>query len=300
MSSALDSEVKTRITPLSEVGQPEGLVDDCLVMIYSPDPHNLGKRQVLGNETLRIGRERGNQIVLPSDSVSRRHCRIDRRKAAWCIKDLGSTNGTYVNDELVEEYQLRRGDQIKVGDTIFKYLTGQDVEAQYHETIYRMTIMDGLTNVHNKRYLIETLERELPRATRHQRALSLCMFDLDHFKNVNDTFGHIAGDYVLKEVAGAVRIRLRPDDIIARYGGEEFAVLLPETDLMGAGVIAEELRKLVAERVFDFEGERIPVTISIGCTQLKADDESDPLKLIKSADDKLYQAKRSGRNRVCI
>ena len=299
LTSALDSEVKTRITPLSEVGQPEADAEDCLVIIYSPDAHNLGKRQVLGNETLRIGRERGNQIVLPSDSVSRRHCRIDRRKASWFIKDLGSTNGTYVNDELVEEYQLRRGDQVKVGDTIFKYLSGQDVEAQYHETIYRMTITDGLTNVHNKRYLIETLERELPRATRHARPLSLCMFDLDHFKQVNDNFGHIAGDYVLKEVASAVRSRLRPDDIIARYGGEEFALLLPETDLPGARVIAEELRKIIAERVFDFEGERIPVTISVGCTQLKSDDESDPLRLIKSADNKLYEAKRTGRNKVC-
>ena len=300
MSSALDSEVKTRITPLSEVGQPEADADDCLVVIYSPDSHNLGKRQILGNETLRIGRERGNSIVLQSDSVSRRHCRIDRRKAAWFIKDLGSTNGTYVNDELVEEYQLRRGDQVKVGDTIFKYLSGQDVEAQYHETIYRMTIMDGLTNVHNKRYLIETLERELPRATRHGRPLSLCMFDLDHFKQVNDNFGHIAGDYVLKEVASAVRSRLRPDDIIARYGGEEFALLLPETELQGARAIAEELRRLIAERVFDFEGERIPVTISVGCTQLHREDESDPLKLIKAADNKLYEAKRAGRNRVCV
>ncbi len=294
----MDSEVKTRITPLSEVAQPEGSGDDCLVVIYSPDARNFGKRQVLGSETLRIGRERGNQIVLPSDSVSRRHCRIDKRKIAWFVKDLGSTNGTYVNDELIEEYQLRRGDQIKVGDTIFKYLSGQDVEAQYHETIYRMTIMDGLTNVHNKRFLLETLERELPRAIRHQRPLALCMFDLDHFKGVNDTYGHIAGDYVLKEAAGVVRSRLRPDDVIARYGGEEFAVLLPETELQGAAIIAEELRKLIAEHSFEFEGERIPVTISIGCTQLRADD--DPIKLTKAADTKLYEAKRSGRNRVCV
>lgn len=293
----MDSEVKTRITPLSEVGAPEGSGDDCLVVIYSPDAHNFGKRQVLGNEAMRVGRERGNQIVLPSDSVSRRHCRIDKKKSSWFIKDLGSTNGTYVNDELIEEYQLRRGDQIKIGDTIFKYLSGQDVEAQYHETIYRMTIMDGLTNVHNKRYLLETLERELPRAIRHQRPLSLCMFDLDHFKQVNDTYGHIAGDFVLKEVAGVVRSRLRPDDVIARYGGEEFAVLLPETDLKGAHAIAEELRKLIAEKVFEFEGERIPVTISIGCTQLRGED--DAIKLVKAADVKLYEAKRGGRNRVC-
>ena len=123
------------------------------------------------------------------------------------------------------------------------------------------------------------------------------MFDLDHFKQVNDTYGHIAGDYVLKEVASCVRSRLRPDDVIARYGGEEFAVLLPETDLKGAHAIAEELRKIIAERVFEFEGERIPVTVSIGCTQLRGED--DAIKLVKAADVKLYEAKRGGRNRVC-
>jgi len=293
----VDSEVKTRITPLSEVVQPEGAGEDCLVVIYSPDQHTFGKRQILAGEPLRIGRERGNQVVLQSDSVSRRHCRIDKRKAGWIIKDLGSTNGTYVNDQLVEEYQLRRGDQIKVGDTIFKYLSGSDVEAQYHETIYRMTIMDGLTNVHNKRYLVEALDRELPRATRHQRPLAVLMFDLDHFKQVNDTYGHIAGDYVLKEAANVVRVRLRPDDVIARYGGEEFAVVLPETDLKGAVVIAEELRKRLAEHEFMFEAERISVTVSIGCTQLRG--EEDAVKLLQAADVKLYEAKRGGRNRVC-
>jgi diguanylate cyclase (GGDEF)-like protein len=291
----VDSEVKTRITPLSEINQPEQ-AEDCLVIIYSPDEGNFGKRQLLSSP-MRIGRERGNQIVLQSDSVSRRHCLIDQRQTTWYIKDLGSTNGTYVNDQLIEEYQLRRGDQVKVGDTIFKYLSGSDVEAQYHETIYRMTIMDGLTNVHNKRYLIEALEREISRAGRHERPLALLLFDLDHFKQVNDTYGHIAGDYVLKEVAAVAKSRLRPDDILARYGGEEFAVVLPETELMGGVAIAEQLRQLIKDHPFEFEGERIPVSASIGAAQLAPG--HDPMNLIKAADVKLYDAKRSGRDRVC-
>ena len=197
----------------------------------------------------------------------------------------------------MKELQLRRGDQVKVGDTIVKYLSGSDVEAQYHETIYRMTIVDGLTGVNNKRHLMETLEREIPRARRHQRPLTLLMFDLDHFKRINDTFGHLAGDYTLKEFATVVKNRLRPDDTIARYGGEEFAVVLPETPKIGGIKIADELRALVASHPFQFEAEAITVTVSIGVAQL--DERWDVLNFVKAADEQLYAAKRGGRNRVC-
>jgi diguanylate cyclase (GGDEF)-like protein len=202
-----------------------------------------------------------------------------------------------VNDKQVGEYQLRRGDQVKIGDTIVKFLSGSDLEAQYHETIYRMTIIDGLTQIHNKRYLMETLEREIPRARRHARPLSVVMFDIDHFKNVNDNYGHLAGDYVLKELATLVKSRLRPDDIVGRYGGEEFCALLPETSVAGAAAIAEDLRRRVQERKFVFEGETMPVTVSLGCAELGG--EMDVLLLVKSADERLYDAKRGGRNRVC-
>ena len=147
-----------------------------------------------------------------------------------------------------EDRQLRRGDQIKIGDTILKFLSGADLESQYHETIYRMTIMDGLTGIHNKRYLVEQLDRELSRATRHGRPLSMVICDIDHFKRVNDEFGHLAGDYVLKEVAQLAKSRIRPDDVIARYGGEEIALILPETDLAGGVRIAGELRAMIATR----------------------------------------------------
>ncbi|MBK8169374.1 MAG: GGDEF domain-containing protein [Sandaracinaceae bacterium] len=295
----LDSDVKTRITPLDEIkgGAPDKGAD-CLVVIYTSDASQFGKRHVLAANQLNFGRGSENDVQLENDSVSRRHCRVEQRKGAWYAVDLDSTNGTYVNDELInKEVQLRRGDQIKVGDTILKYLSGSDVEAQYHETIYKMTIIDGLTGANNKRFLLESLERELPRARRHQRPLSLCMIDIDHFKAVNDGFGHLAGDYVLKELATLIRTRLRPDDILARYGGEEFGIALPETSREGAVKIADQLRALVEKHRFQFEGEHIPVTMSVGVAQL--DDKWDVLQLIKAADEKLYEAKRSGRNRVC-
>ena len=291
-----DSDIKTRVTPLEEL-RPSKAGSDCLVVIYSNDQRQFGKRYVLGDDPLTIGRGQENRVVLDNDSVSRRHCRAEKRGPAWFIVDLDSTNGTYVNDEQVTELTLRRGDQVKVGDTILKFLSGSDLEAQYHETIYNMTIVDGLTQINNKRYLMETLEREIPRARRHMRPLSVVMFDIDHFKSINDNYGHLAGDYVLKELATLVKGRLRPDDVLGRYGGEEFLAALPETDLEGAASIAEDLRRRIEERRFVFEGETIAVTVSLGCGEL--DGKMDVTGLIKAADEKLYAAKNSGRNRVC-
>lgn len=291
-----DSDIKTRVTPLEEL-RPQKAGNDCLVVIYSSDPRQFGKRYVLGDEAITVGRGAENRIVLDNDSVSRRHCRAEKRNGQWYIVDLDSTNGTYVNDEQVTELALRRGDQVKIGDTIVKFLSGSDLEAQYHETIYNMTIIDGLTGINNKRFLMEALEREIPRARRHERPLTVVMFDIDHFKHINDNYGHLAGDYVLKELANLVKSRLRPDDIIGRYGGEEFCAILPETQLSGAASIAEDLRHRIEERRFVFESEAIPVTVSLGCGELAG--EMDVLGLIKIADEKLYEAKRSGRNKVC-
>jgi len=293
----LDSDIKTRVTPLDELKLPAKQGQDCLVIIYSSDSRQFGKRHVLGEVPVQLGRGSENTIVLENDSVSRRHAVIEKRGPHYHVKDLDSTNGTYVNDELITDYPLRRGDQVKVGDTILKFLSGSDMEAQYHETIYRMTIVDGLTGVHNKRYLVETLEREIPRARRHGRPLALVMLDIDHFKRINDTFGHLAGDYVLKELATLVKSRLRPDDVIARYGGEEFGVVLPETPIAGGASIAEDLRRRVEAHTFVFENETIRVTVSMGVSELA--EHVDVLGFVKAADELLDRAKREGRNRVC-
>jgi len=296
-----DFEEKTRVTVVVPNPPDEGSAhpNDCLVVIYTKEATLLGKRFVLEQSPTRAGRGADNHIVLDGDSVSRRHCHFERRGESWLVVDDGSTNGTYVNDEHISsEHRLANGDRIKVGPTIFKFLSGTDVESQYHEEIYRLTIIDGLTQAYNKRYLFEALEREIIRARRHARDLSVLMFDIDHFKPINDDHGHLAGDVVLKELARLIQGRIRRDELLARYGGEEFVVMLPETDLEGAFSLAETLRARVEENTFVFQSDRIAVTISLGCSTLQDSDRS-ATDLLKRADERLYEAKRGGRNRVC-
>lgn len=291
---------KTRITDIVPVPISHRRGSDCLVVIYTKDQSLLGKRFVLEQSPLRVGRGSDNQIILEGDSVSRRHAHWERRGDNWWVVDDGSTNGTYVNDDLIaRQHLLQNGDRIKIGGIIFKYLSGEDVESQYHEEIYKMTIIDGLVQIYNKRFLYEALEREITRARRHVRDLAVVMFDIDFFKRINDQFGHLAGDYVLKELARVVQSRIRRDEIFARYGGEEFSLVLPETSLQGAFSLCEAIRERVAQHRFVFQGEVIPVTISMGATILNEHDRVAP-DVIARADEKLYEAKRSGRNKVCI
>ena len=184
-------------------------------------------------------------VEVPTSRSIRNRSRVTTAKIVNTGKSIlharpGSTNGTYVNDEPIDEYVLRDGDLIKIGRTIFKFLTGDNIENAYHEEIYRLTTIDGLTQIFNKRYFLETLEREIARAHRYRRALSLVMFDIDHFKKVNDSYGHLAGDYVLKHLASRARRRSGARTCFARYGGEEFAIVLPEIDAAGTRAVRRE------------------------------------------------------------
>jgi diguanylate cyclase (GGDEF)-like protein len=273
-------------------------VTDCLVVIYTKEPTLLGKRFVLENNPTRVGRGADNHVVLDGDSVSRRHAHFEQRGSGWLVVDDGSTNGTYCNDEQISrEVVLKNGDRVKIGPTNFKFLSGADVEAQYHEEIYRMTIIDGLTQIHNKRYFLEFLDREMARCARYGRPLSLVMFDIDHFKKINDQHGHLTGDHVLKEIAKRLHSRIRREELLARYGGEEFAAVLPETGKDGAMEFGEQIRQLVDREPFEFEGDSLPVTISVGVATLDGEPLDAP-SFIKVADENLYKAKRGGRNKV--
>lgn len=286
----------TRVTKVSSLHEHSGDAEFCLVVLYGPD---LGKKYVLqGEGAFSIGRDEKNFICVDLDNVSRRHAEIFRREGNFFVADLGSTNGTYLNDEEILELQpLRSGDLVKIGGAIFKFLSGDNIETLYHEEIYQLAICDGLTQVSNKRYFLEFLEREMGRCHRFGRALSLIMLDIDHFKAINDQNGHLAGDYVLRELAQMVQGRVRKEECFARYGGEEFAYVVPESGAENTRTLAERLRKLVESHRFTFEGKPIHVTVSLGVADLTAD-MTDLWQFIKAADQNLYKAKREGRNRV--
>jgi two-component system, cell cycle response regulator len=286
----------TAVTVISKIQKRAFARASALVVIYGKE---LGRKYDLEDGKIVIGRSSKSDIQIDHDSVSRQHVQMTVDQGKVSIEDVGSTNGTFLNDATLEgRVHLRNNDLIKVGRTVFKFIAHNNIEAAYHDEIYRLTTVDGLTQVHNRRYFDETIERELSRCRRYGRALSLLLMDVDHFKQINDSFGHLAGDAVLKEVASAIRKRIRKEDLLARYGGEEFAVLTPEIDYKGALATAEKVRKVIEKYEFSFDGEVIPVTISCGVATLgKKGDEATAL--VQRADEKLYEAKESGRNKVC-
>jgi len=282
-------------------GQPaESFFEAAVIVIAHPENRRLGNRFALApGTTIEIGRSPSAQISLPEvPSLSRSHARLRYSGGHVTIEDLGSRNGTYINDREVEAAtDLRSGDRFQVGSVHFKFLHDRDVEHAYHEAIYQMVMRDGLTEIFNQRKFAEEGERELARALRHARPLTLILFDLDHFKSVNDTFGHLCGDAVLKQTAARVNGRLRPEQIFARIGGEEFAVLCPEIDLAGAGTLAERLRELLSGRPFECGPTGIHVTCSFGVAAAGGS-MSHLSDLVAAADRALYRAKEAGRDRV--
>lgn len=259
----------------------------------------IGRRYDLEKDAVLIGRGPDNDIVLDLDTVSRRHARIDRRDGRTTLTDLQSTNGTYMDERRVPPYvpqELPRPARVIIGRAIFKYQAGDDLDLQYTEEIYQLKITDGLTGLPNRRRFMEVLSAEIPRARRHRRDLALVMMDIDHFKSVNDSLGHLAGDHVLRELANVVSLQVRQGEVFARYGGEEFVLLLPETNGEQARQTAERVRAKVESCTFQFADRRIPVTVSMGIGAFQGD--MDEQALIEAADRNLYKAKELGRNRV--
>lgn len=272
--------------------------DCCLVQIY---PTNIVDGMVkLEKEVLTIGRETTSELALVDGSVSRQHARLERCDAGYWLTDIGSTNGTFVDNVSVAKKLLVGGETIRFGSFIFKFLRASGIEAQYHSTVYNAMTRDGLTGAFNKNYLLDSLAQEISRSQRSQRPLCVMMMDIDYFKKVNDTYGHLVGDEVLREFSNRIQEAKRDDDLLCRYGGEEFVVILDSTQIDQANTIAERCRDNVRSRPFETSTGPIEVTVSIGVAELTKDDgKFGSSSLLERADGHLYRAKQSGRNRVC-
>jgi diguanylate cyclase (GGDEF)-like protein len=273
-----------------------------IILIAHPENQRLGSRFRLSpGTTLEIGRSAAVGISLPEVmSISRKHARLRYLGPVVTVEDLGSTNGTYINGQPIHgRAMLRSGDRFQTAAVHFKFLHEQDVESAYHLAIYELVAKDGLTEIFNKRKFDEELQREHARAARHHRPLSMITFDLDEFKSINDSYGHLCGDFILKQVASLARDLVRPEQVLARMGGDEFAILAPETALEGAEALAAKLR----DRIAGFEHRYGEIKILVGCSFGVAEltrEMTIPQALYQAADQALLLAKRSGRNRVAV
>ncbi len=267
----------------------------CLVVVAGP---SMGEKFSLAKERIVIGRHREAEICINDESISRKHAEVLSKADRIVLRDLGSKNGTYSNNHKILEIELKDGDLIRIGDATLKYLGPNNVEQFYLDEMSERARRDSLTGLFNKQAFHTCLGQILLRCRDLGEPLSVAMLDLDWFKNINDQWGHPAGDNVLKEFADLIKPGIRPTDFFARWGGEEFGLILPHTSLKEAPVATERIRNRVANHAFLFEGQRLPVTISIGITErTDADETIEPL--ISRADKALYQAKQEGRNRSC-
>src|SRR3954452_4867074 len=254
--------------------------------------------KVEGEKTV-IGRGQKAQIRLFDDGISREHAQLLIEGNRIVLQDLGSTNGTFCNGLKVDRRELVDGDKILVGSTtILKFTYHDNLDEMFQKQMYESALRDGLTKAFNKKYFTDRLESEFTFATRHGSPLALVLFDIDHFKKVNDTHGHQAGDHVLSELSTLLTGALRAEDVFARYGGEEFAVICRGSDVNQGQIVAERMRKAVEVHKFMFEGTHIPLTISVGVAVLPDSTVRDANDVVSHADQALYSSKRGGRNRV--
>lgn len=247
-----------------------------------------------------VGRATKAELRVEDDGISRHHASISNESGRAWIEDLGSRNGTFVNGERIDnKVELREGDKIQVGrGTVLRFGFQDALDESFHASLLSSALRDGLTKLFNKRYLMDRLDSELKFAQRHNTSLALLLFDIDHFKTINDTHGHLAGDAVLTKVADVVLGAVRNEDVVARFGGDELAVVLRSTSIDSAAFTAERLRKLVEAARPTFEAARLQATVSIGIASYPETGAMTPEHLISAADKALYAAKRAGRNRV--
>lgn len=294
-----DESESTAIFTLDALGVPSAPSDARHVLVRM-DGSDIGKVIALKpNHAFVVGRLPECDLSLKYEGVSRQHARIVFENGGYVIEDLGSANGTLVRGQRVGRHPLKDGDVLQFGPLVsVRYSITDSQEEQIMRHLYEASVRDSLTGAFNREYLAERLKSEVAFALRHRTDASLIMFDLDHFKRVNDGFGHPAGDAVLIEVVRTVNKDLRAEDVLARYGGEEFAISLRGVSLAGTERLAERIR-INNGRTLKVAQHEIPVSISVGCAMLSECGPSPSVEsLVAIADRRLYAAKTGGRNRV--
>lgn len=267
----------------------------CLTFIHGP---RIGQLFALEKKEIVIGRSPDCDLWIEDSAISRKHFKVVVQGEKIQIKDLGSTNGTYVNGNPVKESELNDGDKIQISrETILEFNYLDESSRLSEKKRFEMGVMDPVTNIYNKRYFLDRLREEFTFARRKKRNLSIIMFDLDHFKELNDTYGHLAGDLVLQKLCSEISKAVRSDDIFARYGGEEFVIVMRDTDVRHALELAERIRLLTSKLIIPWEDKTIKLTISCGVAA-GSDKLNDFLDLVAEADKCLYESKNKGRNRV--
>jgi two-component system cell cycle response regulator len=276
-----------------------------------PDREHLVLRVVTGDDagavielnegSYVVGRARGVDIRIDTRGVSRIHARVTRSGNNVFVEDLGSRNGTwYENASLVGRQKLIDGQRISIGGTVLRLsrLDHQDLATAL--ALSDAARKDPLTSAFNRGYFDRRLAAEVERSHQNERSTSLVMIDLDHFKKINDQFGHTAGDAVLRSVGHILAAVTRVEDVVARYGGEEFAVIVPGATTLGAALLAQRARTAIENAVIDHDARQLRVTASLGVATIERGSTYEALDLVRTADEALYAAKHEGRNRVHI
>ncbi|HYR55979.1 MAG TPA: GGDEF domain-containing protein [Myxococcaceae bacterium] len=294
------SEDKTSVYSVPDLLDSEHGQSAFLIMISAKSAAGIGRMHKLDKSEVVLGRSSECQFQVDDDGISRRHAKVCiAPDGKFQVIDLGSTNGTYLNGTRVDTAVLKDGDKIQIGsNTVVKFSLQDQLDEQYQRSIYESATRDGLTRIFNKKYFLDTLRKEFAYCLRHRVPLSVLMFDVDHFKKINDNHGHQAGDYVLARIAQRINETIRTEDVFSRYGGEEFAIMLRESTEEQGYICAERCRRAIDGADFVFGNTPMRVTISLGIASLLDSDYTNPEDLIASADRYLYRAKKAGRNRV--
>jgi diguanylate cyclase (GGDEF)-like protein len=266
------------------------------------DGDNAGKIYPLDKKTITIGRSDEFDIQLADSSCSREQAIIefnDNNKPV--LKDLDSTNGTFVNGAKITETNIEDGDKILLGfSSVFMFAIQDSLESKFQMNLYESSITDHLTGAFNQKYFLDTLSKAFSYSLRHHTSLGLLMLDIDFFKKINDTYGHIVGDIVLKEVVKRIENNLRNEDILCRYGGDEFAVIVRDFKYGFVKIVAERIRLFFDGRSINCKDHKINISVSIGAATIDNENIATPEDMIELADANLYKAKQSGGNCIVI